>query len=157
MRRFLYFLGAFTLAVVIVAVVGLGAVFYKGHELDTESKAFVDSAIPAITATWKEKQLLDRSTIELRETVKPDELRSLFDRLSQLGPLIEYQGATGQAIMSYLSASGSTVSASYSAKARFQNGSATLQVLLLKRDGHWLIHNFHVDPASGAEPGGQRT
>jgi hypothetical protein len=104
MRKFLYVLGAVTLAVMIAAGVGLGA-------------------------------LVDRSTAELRASIKPDELHALFDRLSQFGPLVEYQGATGQATMSYLSGSGETVSASYYAKARFQNRSATFQIVLMKRDG----------------------
>jgi hypothetical protein len=145
-----------TLIIIVAAVIGLGVFFYKGHELDAESKLFIDSAIPAITATWSQEQLLDRSTMELRQSIKPDELNALFDRLSQLGPLVEYQGATGQATMSYLAGSGSAVSAAYDAKARFQNGSATFRILLLKRDGRWMIHNFHVDPASGAHSG-QRT
>jgi len=58
--------------------------------------------------------------------------------------------------MSYMAGSGGTVSASYDAKARFQNGSATFRILLMKRDGRWMIHNFHVDPAP-ATPAGQRT
>jgi hypothetical protein len=155
-RKFLYVLGAVTLAVIVAAGLGLGVAFYKGHALDAESKTFVDDAIPAIAGTWSKEQLIDRSTMELRESIKPDELNALFDRLSQLGPLVEYQGATGQATMSYLSGSGSTVSASYDAKARFQNGSAAFRILLMKRDGHWLIHNFHVDPEPGARSG-QRT
>jgi len=155
-RKFLYVLGAFTLAVVIAAGVGLGALLYKGHQLDTESKAFVDSAVPAIVTTWSKQQLLDRATPELRETIKPDELNALFDRLSQLGPLVEYQGATGEAAMSYIAGSGGTVSASYDAKARFQNGSATFRIVLMKRDGRWMIHNFHVEPTPGT-PSGQRT
>jgi hypothetical protein len=156
MPKLLYALGAVTLAVIIAASVGLGALFYKGHELDAESKAFVDSAIPAITRAWSKEQLLERSTTELRRSIKPDELDALFDRLSQFGPLVEYEGATGQATMSYLSGLGSTVSASYDAKARLQNGSATFRILLMKRDGRWLIHNFHVDPLLGAQAG-QRT
>jgi len=55
----------------------------------------------------------------------------------------------GQATMSYFSGSGSTVSATYLAKARFQNGNATFRLLLLNRDGRWMIHNFRVDPAPG--------
>ncbi len=62
-------------------------------------------------------------------------LSALFDRLSQLDPLIEYEGATGEAAMSYIAGSGSTESASYVAKARFQNGSATFRIVLMKRDG----------------------
>jgi hypothetical protein len=156
MRKFLYVLGAVTLAFIVAAGVGLAVLVYNGHELDAESQAFVDSAIPAITKTWSEEQLIDRSTTELRASIKSDELRALFDRLSQFGPLVEYQGATGQATMSYFSGSGSMVSASYDAKARFQNGNAIFQIVLMKRDGRWLIHNFHVDPAPAAEPG-QRT
>jgi len=70
-RKFLYVLGSLTLVVIVGAGIGLGVAFYKGHELDAESKAFVDSAIPAITATWSKQQLLDRATPELREASSP--------------------------------------------------------------------------------------
>jgi hypothetical protein len=149
MRRFLYILGALTLIIIVAAGIGLSVFFYEGHALDAESKAFVDRAVPAITATWSEQQLLDRATPELRANVKPEELKALFDRLSQLGPLVEYEGATGEATMSYIAGSVGTVSASYVAKARFQNGTATFRIVLMKRDGRWLIHNFHVDSAPG--------
>jgi len=149
MRRFLYILGALTLIVVVLAGTGLAVFLYKGHALDAESKAFVDTALPAIAATWSKQQLLDRATPELRESLKPDQLNALFDALSRLGPLVEYEGATGEATMSYMIGSGSTVSASYVAKARFQNGSATFRILLMRRDGHWMIHNFHVDSVVG--------
>lgn len=79
---------------------------YKGNALDAESKAFVDSAVPAIAATWDKEQLLDRATPELRANVKPEDLRALLDAVSQLGPLIEYQGATGEANMSYMAGTG---------------------------------------------------
>lgn len=147
MRRFLYVLGALALIVIVAAGIGVGVFFYKGHALDAESKAFVDSAVPAITATWSEQQLLDRATPELRKSVKPEELNALFGRLSQLGPLVEYEGATGEATMSYIAGSGSTVSASYVAKAHFRNGNATFRIVLMKRNGRWMIHNFHVDSA----------
>jgi len=156
MRRFLHILGALTLTIIVAGGIGLGVLAYKGHALDAESKAFVDSAMPAITATWSERQLLDRATPELRASVKPEELEALFDRLSQLGPLVEYEGAKGEATMSYMVGSGGVVSASYVAKARFQNGAAIFRIALMKRDGRWLIHNFHVDPAPGNQAG-QRT
>lgn len=153
MRRFLYILGALTLVIIVAAGIGLGVFFYKGHALDAQSKAFVDSAVPAITATWSEQQFLDRATPELRASVKPEELKALFERLSQFGPLIEYDGATGEAAMSYIAGSGGIVSASYVAKARFQNGTATFRIMLMKRDDRWLIQNFHVDSAPGNQAG----
>jgi hypothetical protein len=156
-RRFLHILGILTLIVILAAGIGLGVLIYQGRTLDTESTAFVDGAVPAIAATWDEQQLLDRATPELRASVTPGELRAVFNRLSQFGPLVEYQGATGQATMSYVAGSGGTVSATYAARARCQNGTATFRVVLLKRDGRWLIHNFHIDSTPGNQPGQQRT
>jgi hypothetical protein len=142
-----------TLIVVVVVGVGLGVALIKGKALDAESKAFVDSAIPAIAATWSKQELLDRATPELRDIAKPEQLNAVFDRLSQLGPLVKYEGATGQATMSYMLGSGSTVAASYVAKAQFQNGGATFRVVLRKREGRWMIYNFHVDPVPGNRAG----
>lgn len=136
-----------------MASIGLGVALIKGKTLDAESKAFVDSAIPAISATWSKQELLDRATPELRDIAKPEQLNAVFDRLSQLGPLVKYEGATGQATMSYMLGSGSTVAASYVAKAQFQNGGAVFRVVLRKREDRWMIYNFHVDPVPGNRAG----
>lgn len=147
MCRFLSSLGALTLLVIVAAFAGVGVLFYKGYALDAESKAFVDSAVPAIASSWSTEQLLDRATPELRQRAKLPELRAFFDTLARLGSLAEYDGATGEASMAYFSGSGDTVSAGYLANARFENGSATFRIGLTKRDGHWMIQNFQVRPA----------
>jgi hypothetical protein len=146
MRRFLIVLGALALAGIVAAAVGLGIVVYKGRLLDAESKAFADQVIPAIITSRNRQGLLDRLTPELRDKVKPQELDAVFDGLSRLGPLLDYEGAKGDATMAYAIGSGGAVSARYTAKARFRDGSATFQIGLLKRDGQWMIHNFHVEP-----------
>ena len=153
MRRFLYVIGAVALIVIVVAGIGVGVLVYKGNALDAESKAFVDSAVPAIVANGSKEQLLDRATPELRDSVKPEELRALFDAVSQLGPFAAYEGATGEANMSYMTGSGSSVSASYIAKAQFKNGTATIHLALLKRDGRWMISGFHVDTSLAGTSG----
>jgi hypothetical protein len=153
MRRLLLILGALTAAVIIAAGLGVGVLVYKGNALDAESKAFVDSAVPAIAASWNKEQLLDRATPELRANVKPEDLRALFDAVSRLGPFVEYQGATGEANMSYMAGSGGAVSASYVAKARFKDGTATIHIALVKRDGRWMINGFHVDTSVAGTPG----
>lgn len=111
MRKFLLILGALTLVIIVAAGIGFGMLALKGNALDAESKAFIDSAVPAIAASWSKEQLLDRATPELRSSVKPEELRVLFDAVSQLGTFLDYEGATGDANMSYMAGSGSTVSA----------------------------------------------
>jgi hypothetical protein len=146
LRRFLYFLGGAALVVLLVAGIGIGVVAYKGHGLDAESKTFVDSAVPAISSNWSQEQLLDRATPELRKNVNPNQLTVLFQALSRLGPLVKYEGSTGAALMSYMTGSGGTVSATYVAKAKFQNGGAVFRIVLSKRGERWMIQNFHVDP-----------
>lgn len=146
MNKLLRVLGALTLAVLVAGTVSLGLLVYKGRALDAESKAFVDNAVPAIAANWSKEQLLDRATPELRDSVGPSQLTTFFDMLARLGPLLKYEGAAGASALSYIVGTGNTKSAAYTAKARFQNGSATFQIVLLKRGGRWMIQNFHVDP-----------
>ncbi|GEP61659.1 hypothetical protein [Reyranella soli] len=153
MRRLFYVIGIVAVVVVAVIAVGIGVVAYKGNALDTESRAFVDNAVSAIAGTWTKQQLLERATPELREKTKPQELTALFDTLSRLGPLVEYEGATGQATMSYMTGSGGGISASYVAKARFRNGGASFRIGLVKRDDQWMINSFYVDLVPPEQPG----
>jgi hypothetical protein len=154
-RKVFQILSVLALSVMVAIGIGVGVAFYRGHALDVESKAFVDRVVPAITAAWSKQQLLDLATPELRASATPNELTALFDRLSQLGALVKYEGATGESAMSYMAGFGSkgrssaTVSASYVVKAQFQNGSATFKIMLMKRGGRWLINGFHVDVAPG--------
>jgi hypothetical protein len=45
------------------------------------------------------------------------------------------------------------VSANYLASARFENCTASIRIVLMKHDGRWMIHGFHVDPAPGKRAG----
>ena len=147
MKKFLMIFGAVALVVVVASAIAIGVAAYRGNALDAESKAFVDAAVPAIASGWNKQELLDRATPELREMAKPEQLAALFDALSRLGPIVEYEGAKGDATMAFTSGSGGTVSAKYEAKAQFKNGTAIFRIVLMKRDGRWMIHNFQVDPA----------
>ena len=119
MRKFLLVLGALTFAVILAAGAGFGILIYKGVALDAESKTFVDKAVPPIIASLNKEQFLDRTAPELRNNLRPGELNGLFEALSRLGPLIEYQGATGGVNMAYTGGVGGSVSASYVANAKF--------------------------------------
>ena len=149
MRRFLSVIGALALAGLVACGLGVAVLAHQGSQLDTESKAFVDEALPSIAAHWEESQLLDRATPELRASLKPGQLQGLFASLAKFGPLVVYEGSKGTSTMSYFAGSGTTITASYVAKAQFQNGAAAFKIILLKRDGRWRIHNFHVDRIPG--------
>jgi hypothetical protein len=158
MRKFLSIFGALMLFVVAAVGMSIGVLIYKGPAHEAEGKTFVDSAVPAIAATWSPQQLLELGTPELLQNVKPEELNAFFYRLSQLGTLIEYEGATGEVTHSVMGffGSSSSVSANYVAKARFQNGTATFRMVVMKRDGRWRMHNFNVD-AQGNQATGRST
>jgi len=145
MKKLFYVLGTIALVIVVAGGIGIGVLIHNGSALDAEAKAFVDSVVPAIGARWDKDDLLGRATPELREYAKPDDVAALFQRFSQLGALMKYEGSQGQALMAYNSGSGSAVSATFTAKAKFQNGDATFRVALVKRDGQWMIQNFYVD------------
>jgi hypothetical protein len=63
MKKFLIVLGMIFLAVIVLAVIGIGFVAIRGNALDKESKAYADAAIPAIVTTWSQKELLDRAGV----------------------------------------------------------------------------------------------
>lgn len=146
MRKFLFALGAVILVLVIAGGVGLFFAARNGAALNAESKAYVDDAVVAITAHWSVDELMTRSTPQLRQITKPDVLRGLFDAASTaLGPLVKYDGAKGEAVMSTRTGSGTTISARYFAHARFQKGDADFVVVLLKINGSWKIEGFHIN------------
>lgn len=152
MRRLLHILGALTLTVFVAAGIAVGVLAYKGIALDAQSKAYVDKAVPAITAGWSEQQLLRRAAPELRAALKPRQLNSLFATLSRLGSLVRYEGATGGSNVSFMVGTGRTISAFYVAKARFQNGTADIRLVLVKKKGRWQIDGFHVEIVSYQQP-----
>lgn len=117
----------------------------KGDALDSESRAYMDQAVPAIANRWDKNELLERATPALRSVIKPEELAQLFSTFSRLGKMAEYRGASGEATMWLALNSGIAVSASYVARANFENGSATFRIGLRKLDGHWLINSFYVE------------
>jgi len=147
MRKFLTALGAATLFIVVAVGVGRSVLIYQGNNLDRESQAYVDTAVPAILAIWSKDALLDRATPELRASARPEDFKSLFGWASRLGPFEAYQGATGDSSMSFVFGEGSVITARYVAKVRFRNGTATIRVVLLKRDGNWMINGFRIESA----------
>jgi hypothetical protein len=99
MRRVLFVVGVAVLAIAAVAAIGVGVAAYRGPTFDEEAKAFLNEAAQAILANRDKRELLDRATPELRANAKPQQIAAIFDALSRLGPLVEYEGVTGDATM----------------------------------------------------------
>jgi len=124
--------------------------------LDKESKAYADSAIPAIVSTWSEKELLDRASPEFKQSVTTDQLDTIdqLDRLfrfrwfSDLGSLQKCEPAQGQTAFT----DGGTLVGHYTAKATFEKGEASIKLELIKHGDQWQIQSFYVDSPALVPP-----
>jgi hypothetical protein len=146
MRRFLFILGMISLAVIVIVAAGLGVAFWKGNALDAESKAFVDTLVPAIAANWDSKALLQHASTEFIESAPPEKLSEAFSQFSRLGRMLNYEGSSGDSKMFYSTSAGNTITAQYAAKARFENGEAMFQLSLVKRGQQWQVIRLNVSP-----------
>ena len=142
MKKLLIVLGVVFLAIIVLAVIGIGIVAVKGAALDKQSKAYVDSAVPAIVSGWDEQELLSRASPEFMQATDKDDLDKLYAMFRKLGSMREYQGSEGQSNMSYTSENGRRTIAVYTAKARFDAGSAVIRITLIKHGGQWQIMAF---------------
>jgi hypothetical protein len=146
MRKVLYALGV----IFIVLVLGLGALIgvtmYKGAALDKESARYVHDAVIAITTHWSKDELLRRASPDFKKITDTDRLVSFLDAVSgALGPLVDYEGAKGDALIKTMVGSGTTITALYKARAKYQRGSAEITLSLIKIDDTWMINGFHVN------------
>ena len=120
--------------------------------LDKESKAYADSAIPAIVSTWSEKKLLDRASPEFKQSVTRERLDRLSRSFSGLGPLQKCEPAEGQTTMSFTEQEDRVISGHYTAKATFEKGEASIKLGLIKHGDQWQIQSFDVDSPALVPP-----
>jgi hypothetical protein len=152
MKKVFIILGSIFLAFIILGVIGIAFVVIKGTTLDKESKAYADSAIPAIINTWSEKELLDRVSPEFKKAVTIDQLDRLFRWFSGLGPPQKCEPAQGESLMSATGQTGRMISAQYIAKATFQKGEANIKLGLIKHGDRWQISSFRVESEALVPP-----
>jgi len=147
MGRVFYWLGVATAIAIVAVIIGGVLIAKKGLSRDADAKTYVDQSVVAICGKWDRQQLIDRASPELLAAIKPEELTTLFERLSSAGPLLKYEGANGQASMMVYNGN-SKVTAKYVAKALFAHGEGTINISLIQNDGRWRILGFHVDIAA---------
>ena len=137
------------LFLVLLALIGsvVGYFVYNGSGLDASSRAYVDENIPLIVSSWSKEELLKRSSPKLIEVVNknPDQLDQLFKKLSTLGAMTHYEGSKGQAYFFVNYPQGKSISAKYTANAKFEHGEAEIQVQMVQDADQWQIINFHVN------------
>jgi len=146
MKKFFIGLGAIFLALIVLGGIGIAFVAIRGTALDKESKAYVDAAVPVIVSSWSVQALLDRASPEFTQATQPGDVERLFGEMHSLGKLRNYEGSQGQSLIYHDLTKGTTISASYSAKAQFEAGSVQVDIRLIKHGNQWQILGFHVQP-----------
>ena len=141
------------IGIVVVALISLGAGAYLlfqhfGGHYDVESKAYVDRIIPLVCKDWNEGLVLQESSPELMKFIEKD--KEKFDKLfvwfaDRLGPLKEYKGSQGEAVLSYTAKDGKILTGSYAVQADFEKGPADIQVRVVLHGDKWQILLFKVN------------
>jgi hypothetical protein len=147
--------GAGGLFVLLIAVgVGLGIWTIRSADHGPKSaRAYVDEAVPAITAHWDSNELTTRAAPALLRVTDAGKLKVLFVWLSTLGPLQAYQGASLQGTAVQTSPAGTITTTRYLASAHYEHGDARIDVLLIRDGALWQILGFHVNSAALAPQG----
>lgn len=151
MKKFLIGCGALSLILLVIGVIGVGIVAYRGTQLDKESSAYANAALIAIATDWSEKALLDRASPEFKQATSIDQLDAYFGGCSKLGHLRQAEPMKGQAGISYHPATGKRIQGVYTAKTQFENAEATVTLGLIKHGDQWQIARFDVQ-APGYHP-----
>jgi hypothetical protein len=145
MRRSSLLLGAISLILFMVAGMAVIAIAAKNNSLDTESRLFVSTAIPAIFTDWNEKELVERASSELKTAVNDRELKRLFGGMARKFGKLQNCQVDGGASISMRSDREIVVTGEYVAKTKFDAGEANIILSLVKDSGHWRILSFRLD------------
>jgi hypothetical protein len=146
MKKVIMALGYIFLVLIVVFIATTAIVAMQGKNLDKESKAFVDSAIPAIVSTWDVREVEKRASPEFNGAVDYDDLDELFGLMQRLGNLKEYKGSTGNANLTISFRHGYEITADYDADAEFESGSVEIQMALILHGGQWQILDLTIVP-----------
>jgi len=120
---------------------------YEGRGLDASSRAFVQASVPAIVSNWSKDELLKRSSPELLKAAgeHPEQLDQLFQKLSKLGAMRNFDDVRGNSTVSYTIGKGRVVTAAYTGNAKFEHGRGYVIVRLIRQSGQWEFLLFQVD------------
>ena len=109
---------------------------------EREFRTFVDNTVLAVVQDWDSRELINRIDPEMLRPGDEEEVENMFRLYRKLGDLVEYYGAEGEVWRD--SSESGAVGFSYFAEADFENGSATVKVAGIHKDGNSYILDFNM-------------
>jgi hypothetical protein len=123
-----------------------------GARQDRDSRRLVETVLPRIAAKWDPAALATVAGDSLKTALETDVGRAAFARYARLGALESLDDISGESVIRFLP-EGKEVTAHYAVEARFAEGPAHLDVLLLRQGDRWTITYFQVvSPALARRP-----
>ena len=146
MKKVLSIAGSISLVLVLALIGFIGYGIYEGRALDASSKEYVEANVPPIISTWSKDELLKRSSPQLSKALNRDPkiLEQLFLKYSKLGILRSFDNVKGDTLIRYDAEEGKTITATYAANGRFQNGEADISIRLILLSGQWQFLAFSL-------------
>ncbi len=139
-------LGVFISAVLLTgcSVKNIG-VYREAISMDQQSKAYVDQVIPKLVQAWKPAVLFQEESDSLVRTTPPEKINAMLQHFAQkLGPLKQYEGASGQArLMAFKT--GHYWIGSYHATGIFEKGDADLIIKVIQENNQWKLLFLQVN------------
>ena len=147
MKKFLAIIGGISLVLLLAAAIFFGYGAYRGSKLDASSKIFIEEHIPRILSTWSKDDLLKLSSPTLLEIINkdPHSLDLLFKKTAALGKLQQLYDIKGGSNFSFTTKHGAVTTARYTAKAKFDNGDATIDIQMIQSSGQWQLLGFFIN------------
>lgn len=145
MKKFFIGLGILFSILVLLGGTGFAYLAFRGKGLDSDSKHYVDNAVPAIVTDWSTQAFEQREDPDLKAKLPQKKLVKIFALFKKLGHLKNYCGSKGESNLFLSLNKGLIITAKYLVCAKFENGNANIKVVLTRKHHQWKIYGFYVD------------
>lgn len=141
MKKLFWALAILTVVAVVISL----ALNYFNNNLNSESKAFVDTTFKKIITDWDANLLIANSSPSMLAMVPKEKLKSSFFALGkELGTLKKCRETTGQVGINF-EGNKRVITATYDVSCVFERAEATFRIQLIRDAGKWRISAINVN------------
>ena len=156
LKKLLIILGA-VLTVVILCYAGVSYyISYQASKYDAAVVPLLQQVIPEIS-TWQEDAIRRNMSEDALQRIPPQVFSATVEKFSRLGALKSFETPVFKEVSEYrspnvLPGSGpATTTVSYTSEALYENGEATISLILAEQDGEFQVQYFTIQSLRLAE------
>ena len=142
-KKQLYWFSAISFALAVLVVL-LAHGIYQKLKYDNQSQKLTLSVTQSVLAEWDPASLIENIHSSLIETQSEQSLMGYFNLLRRLGTVSLLESIEGEAKVPTVFSGDGPITASYTIKAQFENGPATIEAELVLEKNRWLFTRYRV-------------